>query len=270
MKDDLKEETKRLIEEQEQRIAAFTARFQLYLDRNIRKILRGVKGRDIRAVEAASFLNELIPKLEETGLKPEMEEVKKIYAKELEGVKRQLELAEIKTTFSGADATYARELVKLDVSALQERVYGQLYNLQAEITRRLLGAPKQSLKATMKGTELESAYSEAAEKFSETLERNFQTEVRTGINSFHQRMVREKAADAEITTFEYMGPSDALTRPFCRKYVGKVLQKRDIDKLTNDAGQPAAIYCGGYNCRHQWVAISDERIEKLGLKVEKP
>jgi hypothetical protein len=47
------------------------------------------------------------------------------------------------------------------------------------------------------------------------------------------------------------------TRDFCRELVQKnyVWRLEDLDALTNDEGDPAIVWRGGYNCRHLWARI---------------
>jgi hypothetical protein len=49
----------------------------------------------------------------------------------------------------------------------------------------------------------------------------------------------------------------STTRDFCRSLLNKnyVWRAEDIDSLTNDFGQSAQVWRGGYNCRHQWFKI---------------
>jgi hypothetical protein len=52
-------------------------------------------------------------------------------------------------------------------------------------------------------------------------------------------------------------PVIPTTRDFCRELVQKnyVWRLEDLDALTNDEGDPAIVWRGGYNCRHLWARI---------------
>ena len=52
-------------------------------------------------------------------------------------------------------------------------------------------------------------------------------------------------------------PIIPTTRDFCRELVQKnyVWRLEDLDSLTNDEGDPAIVWRGGYNCRHLWARI---------------
>lgn len=54
----------------------------------------------------------------------------------------------------------------------------------------------------------------------------------------------------------YAGPADALVRPFCRRHLGKVYTKAEIDALDNGQLPHPFLTAGGYNCRHLWMPIS--------------
>jgi hypothetical protein len=56
--------------------------------------------------------------------------------------------------------------------------------------------------------------------------------------------------------FAYVGPVDQVVRPFCRRHVGKVFTKDEIDALDNGQLPNVFLTGGGYNCRHVWQAVS--------------
>jgi hypothetical protein len=84
------------------------------------------------------------------------------------------------------------------------------------------------------------------------------TQARTKIAEFGRSINALNADEAGLENFIYVGPKDGITRPFCRKLVGKVLSKKQIIKLDN--GQPSSgpplTAGGGYNCRHSWAPVS--------------
>jgi len=64
--------------------------------------------------------------------------------------------------------------------------------------------------------------------------------------------------------FMYVGPLDNVTRPFCQQRVGKVFTKESIP-AENDMGFDAWTTCGGYNCRHAWLPVSDKVLDEFVL-----
>lgn len=61
----------------------------------------------------------------------------------------------------------------------------------------------------------------------------------------------------------YVGPMDNDTRDFCRKRVGKVFTRRQIDRMDNGQLPNVLLTGGGFQCRHTWIAVESE-----GLKNE--
>ena len=56
--------------------------------------------------------------------------------------------------------------------------------------------------------------------------------------------------------FAYMGPTDSKVRPFCLKHLGKVYTRAELEAMDNGQLPNPFLTGGGYNCRHQPVAIS--------------
>jgi len=56
--------------------------------------------------------------------------------------------------------------------------------------------------------------------------------------------------------YVYVGPVDAVVRPFCLQHVGRVYTRAEIDALDNGQLPNVFVTGGGYNCRHLWAPIS--------------
>lgn len=93
---------------------------------------------------------------------------------------------------------------------------------------------------------------------SETLQRNIETEIRTGEMSFDRVVNNSKALDLGYDVFEYVGPTDKFNRPFCREHVGKRYTREEINAMDNGQGLPVFEFGGGYNCRHRWAPRKSE------------
>jgi SPP1 gp7 family putative phage head morphogenesis protein len=76
----------------------------------------------------------------------------------------------------------------------------------------------------------------------------------TTVNVFARQVESMKAPEDAV--YAYLGPADKKTRPFCHARVGKVFTKADIDAMDNDQLPNVYLTAGGYNCRHQWIAVS--------------
>jgi hypothetical protein len=78
----------------------------------------------------------------------------------------------------------------------------------------------------------------------------------TAISIFGRQVEMLSAGDDPAAIYLYLGPDDAITRPFCRQHVGKVYTRTAIDALDNGQLDNVFLTGGGYNCRHQWMEVS--------------
>ena len=105
-----------------------------------------------------------------------------------------------------------------------------------------------------------------ASEFLKSVGRNT-TQARLKIAEFGRSTQAVNAESAGLDLFLYVGPKDGITRPFCRKLVGKVLSKSQINRLNNGQGAgPVLTTGGGYNCRHSWAPISKGFVQVMDLK----
>lgn len=81
------------------------------------------------------------------------------------------------------------------------------------------------------------------------------TWVTTGLSGVYSESSIALAEDNGITEFVYVGPIDAITRPFCRQHIGEKRTKEEWNKLDNGQISPVSTYRGGFNCRHQLVGV---------------
>jgi len=76
----------------------------------------------------------------------------------------------------------------------------------------------------------------------------------TTVSTFGRQIEQMKNPDADYWVI--VGPVDAKMRPFCAARVGKVYTKAAIDRMDNGQGLSVWATFGGWNCRHQPVALS--------------
>lgn len=72
---------------------------------------------------------------------------------------------------------------------------------------------------------------------------------------FSRSVNARKADDLDYEWFEYIGPLDSITRPFCRPLVGHVFSRQEIDQMDNGQTGDVMVSGGGYNCRHHWRPV---------------
>lgn len=78
------------------------------------------------------------------------------------------------------------------------------------------------------------------------------------------------ALDPNESFYYYDGPLDDKTRDFCQAMLlqGKFYSQFEIDRLSSILGYDVDLYCGSFNCRHQWkrarikTAIQDGTLDK--------
>lgn len=91
----------------------------------------------------------------------------------------------------------------------------------------------------------------------------------TSISTFYRTITDRgyEIIEADLPGFDirynYEGPLDKLTRPFCTKLEkqargGKTWTRAQIDKMDNGQLPDVMRTCGGYRCRHQWVISADK------------
>jgi len=86
------------------------------------------------------------------------------------------------------------------------------------------------------------------------------TYVRTAAQRQAQLFMNYQAERYGLDKFMYSGPLDENTREFCEKLLrgGEFYSKDKIAAMDNGQTQDVFTTCGGFNCRHKWVAVSDE------------
>ena len=95
-------------------------------------------------------------------------------------------------------------------------------------------------------TQAVDAFTDEAAK----LANHSKTWVNTGLQANTQL-----AEDNGLEQFQYVGPRDTLTRPFCGDHLFEIKTKAEWDSLDNGQIGPVSTFRGGYNCRHQLVGI---------------
>jgi len=86
----------------------------------------------------------------------------------------------------------------------------------------------------------------------------------TSLMAFHREILVSESEDAGIDLFVYLGPDDAVTRPFCQEHVDKVYTPGDLDDEDNEQGlAPTSRYLGGFNCRHYLSPITAEEARTM-------
>lgn len=84
--------------------------------------------------------------------------------------------------------------------------------------------------------------------------------------SASQAQFIKTSLESGIKYYKYVGPPPE--RGFCKQHYGKTYTIDEIVSLSNGQGLDPLLFCGGYNCRHRWVASTYEeyaKTNKFGL-----
>lgn len=126
------------------------------------------------------------------------------------------------------------------------------YNARVQKAQEIL---KKSIKESIKKGNNWEMYALRAFKEIKCNEIWIETEINTTKNALanlQRYKLYKENGDGDIF-YRYEGPSP--TRSFCKKHYNKIYRLEEIEKLVNDFGQPAYVYCGGYNCKHRWTPV---------------
>lgn len=86
----------------------------------------------------------------------------------------------------------------------------------------------------------------------------------THVSMFGRQVEAIATADLpEDQPYLYVGPNDAITRPFCRDHIGLVMTRDRIEALDNHQLPNPFITAGGWNCRHSWIAVESAELRAI-------
>lgn len=153
--------------------------------------------------------------------------------------------------------------VQTTVDAMVERHSGLFDDLRTQSARRITEALHTQVGLV--------SHDELARRIADSEEVSFErakTEAITRIAEADRVFMDEAVKAAEDGETEilliYVGPYDARTRPFCRALVNKAFVRDELAGLYNGQTVVHPIHsCGGYRCRHMWVALPGGDLEGL-------
>ena len=233
-------------------IENFTRELNRFINQGLTLILRNIERPDRKTLEVAKALGSLLSSLNSMGLDSVIQKVTKVYSNQLKVALDQLsESAGKKVTFTDVDLQVTEQLVKLDRQLITNQVGDLTTRLSSAVMRQVIIGETPNV-------------SEIVSESTDKSIANIKTELNTAAIGFSRSITQAKAEELGLDLFLYVGVVDKVTRPFCRSKVGKIFTKDDVSRWDNGQGIPAAIYLGGYNCRHQLRPISRERAKELG------
>lgn len=216
------------------------------MNTNLEDILGGLVSGKTSAIESARILGSLQNRLVDLGLNNVVGQLQLIYADELKSISDEFAHFGKVRAFTEIDLETINALVNFDI----ERVTGQVQNYVDDVKSVLIRNVITGETPNFTGLR---------DDLGNKLVSNLETEINTGLMGFNRSVTVSKAQDLGFDSFEYLGPDDNITRPFCEKLLQKKPSIYTIDEIQNmDNGQdlPVLTYGGGYNCRHQWRPVS--------------
>lgn len=233
----------------------FITRLNKFLERYIPEILT-LEGLDL--TEAASIIGGLNQGLIDRGLEDVVRDIRSAYADELSAISTRFSLSEINQAFSSADSAVVESLINNDLERVTKLISPYIDDVGSTVLRSVIGGEAPDIQALL-------------DKSTGLLESQITTEVDTLLSGFSRTVTANKAAEFGLNLFLYVGPDDKITRDFCQEVLDKdppIYSIEEIRALNDqaDSGLDVLIYGGGYNCRHQWAAISEEEAVAMGWK----
>jgi len=243
---DRKKQVAEQVRRRDASIASFSGNLKQFLRSELSRLTKGIEGRDVRAIDAARILGGIRQNLADAGLGEVLIEVEALYANELDKLEQSLgKYGRGVEVMTGADVELVEALATFDFEQLSNEIDLTVDELRSIAMRKVMGSEDVDLSEDIDGL------SDRASRYGETT-------LRTALAGMNRSMTLSKSEELGLELFVYLGPDDDITRPFCEARVGQVFTRQEIDEWDNGQGLDAAIYCGGYNCRHQLSPISEE------------
>lgn len=237
-------------------IKLFTTQLNKVIRRGVGRISEGLKGGKVKSQQAAALLSTLDDELREAGLDKQLRGgIRNIYAKDLAFIRDEYEALGAKDILTRADRDLVETLVTFKVDDIAAQVGGKVGELKEDVLFKVL---------TGEDPEPRGTWDELGDK----LERNVETELGTSVAAFNRTVTISKGKELGFELYEYLGPDDGVTRPFCQGVLNDrnpaIYTIQEIEAMDNGQDLPVITYGGGYNCRHTWRPISKEDAEAEG------
>lgn len=143
------------------------------------------------------------------------------------------------------------------VATVLRRAGSDVARMGGRTNRRVLEAVESGLSRGVTATEIENQVAHHIRGFKAVAS----TIVNTATGGFDRINTFHVAREAGIQRFKYDGPPGE--RAFCREQMalaaaGKTYTREEMAQLSNGQGLSVDLYCGGFNCRHQWIVVVDQ------------
>lgn len=230
----------------------FATNLNRFLEKHIPRIVK--LGDTPDAAEAVAVLGGLNDGLIQAGLASVVDDIRGSYYDELAALSSRFKVSGFLDSFSLADKAVVDSLIDNDLKRVTKLLSPYVDDISSTLLRNVIGGQPIDVSALL-------------DKTTDVLESQLQTEVDTMLSGFSRTVTANKASELGLDLFIYIGPDDKITRDFCDEVLSKdppIYTREEISAMDNGQGLDAIIYCGGYNCRHQWAPISEEEARNMG------
>lgn len=232
---------------QEALVEAAVARIQRIISKTVEDTVKGLA--DAEGAETARLLSSLASALQANGLDEELGRLVPLYGNEIKNAIERLQEVASTRVLTDRVKGIATGAIEVDTDAFLASINQTIGNIKSSLARGQVVGTLPEVEAPLGA-----------------LENKLRTEINTALRSFNRLVTVAQATDLGIDLFLYDGPLDEVTRPFCEDHVNKVYSLEQLNELDNGQGLPVAIYCGGYNCRHELLPISPEQAKRFNAK----
>ena len=247
----IKSDVTKNIRETEARVAVLVKEIELFISSYIGRFIAELEEDD--EPEAIARLGELIQGMKLAGLDTKLAEIGRLYGEELRKAN------EMFAKYGGGEMLQINEdtisaLIQFKVEQVENIALTQVGNLRPVIVQQII-------------TGEEFNVQELVERVSTRAIAHIETELNTAMIAFNRSVSQAQAQRLGIQKFLYVGPDDRITRDFCKDILNRrsppVYTEKEIASMSNGQGLNVAQYGGGYNCRHEWLPVTDEIIDEL-------
>lgn len=233
-------------------VKLFVSNLNRFLEKEIPRVASLAD--DAEALEAASVLGGLQQGLVDAGLESVVRNIRSGYADELSSIATRFSISGIEKALSSADSAVVNALIDNDLGRVTKLISPYIDDISSTLLRTVVGGQKPDISALLEST-------------TDILESQLDTELNTMLAGFSRTVTANKADELGLNLFYYVGPDDKVTRDFCSEVLSKdppIYSREEIAAMQNDSGVDVLTFGGGYNCRHQWIAITEDDARAMG------
>lgn len=141
-----------------------------------------------------------------------------------------------------------------DISIIDKQAFSSiLQRLEKKSTDRAEEVYRTMREALAKATELDKPWQDVARTMLRKIKLQdsyIATEINTAENSLDNLSRFQSFRRAGVEKLIYDGPLPE--RKWCKDHYKHVYTLKEVEEMVNQFGEPAFVYCGGFNCTHRF------------------